>query len=132
MTFLPKTTYRYTLFVDDINTARDAKEGTHACRVGQNCSYTPYMTVYLMTFLQKITYIQRLWMILTQPGMQKRAHTCRVGQNSSFTPYMTVCLMISLQKIPYIHRICMVLASPTHTHTRTHTHTHMLGVSLTL
>jgi len=42
--------------VDDINTARDAKEGTHTRRVGQIHLITSYMTVYLMLFLPKITY----------------------------------------------------------------------------
>ena len=43
----------------------------HAClqiyRVGQNCLYTPYMTVYLMISLSKIPYIHRIYMVLANP-----------------------------------------------------------------
>jgi hypothetical protein len=31
------------------------------CKVGQSCVYTPYMTVYLITSLQKIPYIHRIY-----------------------------------------------------------------------
>jgi hypothetical protein len=37
------------------------------CRVGQNCIYTPYMTVYLVIFLPKIPYTHRIYMALANP-----------------------------------------------------------------
>ena len=36
-------------------------------RVGQNCIYTPYMTVYLMISLPKMPYIYRIYIILANP-----------------------------------------------------------------
>jgi hypothetical protein len=36
-------------------------------RVGQDCIYTPYMIVYLAIFLPKITYIQRMYIVLASP-----------------------------------------------------------------
>ena len=59
-------------------------------RVGQNRTYTPYMTVYLVISLPKLPYVNRIYMVLASP---------------IHTPYMTVYLVISLPKIPYIHRI---------------------------
>jgi len=37
------------------------------CRVGQNCIYAPYMTVYLVISLPKIPYIHRIYMVLANP-----------------------------------------------------------------
>ena len=37
------------------------------CRVGQNRIYTPYMTVYLLIFLPKFSYIHRIYMVLANP-----------------------------------------------------------------
>ena len=37
-------------------------------RVGQNCIYTPYMTVYLFISLPKIPYIHRIYMVLANPN----------------------------------------------------------------
>jgi hypothetical protein len=39
----------------------------YMCRVGQNCIYTPYMTVYLVISLQIIPYIHRIYMVLANP-----------------------------------------------------------------
>jgi hypothetical protein len=36
-------------------------------RVGQNCIYTPYMTVYLVISLPKVPYIHRIYMVLANP-----------------------------------------------------------------
>jgi hypothetical protein len=36
-------------------------------RVGQNRIYTPYMTVYLVISLPKISYIHRIYMVLANP-----------------------------------------------------------------
>ena len=36
-------------------------------RVGQNRIFTPYMTVYLMKFMQKIMYVHRIYIILSDP-----------------------------------------------------------------
>ena len=36
-------------------------------RVGQNRTYTPYMTVYLVISLPKIPYIHRIYMVLANP-----------------------------------------------------------------
>ena len=41
----------------------------HTCRVGQNCIYTPYMTVYLVISLPKIPYTVYIWFWPT-------LHTC--------------------------------------------------------
>ena len=35
--------------------------------VGHNCIYTPYMTVYLVISLPKISYINRIYMVLAYP-----------------------------------------------------------------
>ena len=37
------------------------------CRVGQNRISAPYMTVYLVSFLPKIPYIHRIYMVLANP-----------------------------------------------------------------
>ena len=34
-------------------------------RVGQNCMYTPYMTVYMVVSLPKKTYVHRIYMVLS-------------------------------------------------------------------
>jgi len=43
----------------------------HMLRVGQNCMYTPYMTVYLVRSLPKILHINRIYiyiyMVLADP-----------------------------------------------------------------
>jgi hypothetical protein len=36
-------------------------------RVGQDCIYTPYMTVYLVISLPKIPYVHRIYMVLANP-----------------------------------------------------------------
>jgi hypothetical protein len=36
-------------------------------RVGQNCIYAPYMTIYLVIFLPKVPYIHRMCMVLANP-----------------------------------------------------------------
>ena len=41
--------------------------GQRLCRVGQNRTYIPYMTVYLVISLQKLPYIHRIYMVLGQP-----------------------------------------------------------------
>jgi hypothetical protein len=38
------------------------------CRVGQNCIYTPYLTVYLVISLPTIPYIHRIYMVLANPN----------------------------------------------------------------
>ena len=38
------------------------------CRVGQNCIYTPYMTVHLVISLPKLPYIHRIYMVLSNPN----------------------------------------------------------------
>jgi len=37
------------------------------CRVGQNRIYTPYMTVYSVISLPKLSYIHRIYMVLANP-----------------------------------------------------------------
>jgi len=37
-------------------------------RVGQNCIYTPYMTVYMVNSLPKIPYTHRIFMVLANPN----------------------------------------------------------------
>jgi hypothetical protein len=37
-------------------------------RVGHNCIFTPYMTVYLMISLPKIPYIHHIYMVLANPN----------------------------------------------------------------
>ena len=37
------------------------------CRVGQNRIYAPYMTVYSVIILPKITYTPRIYMVLANP-----------------------------------------------------------------
>jgi len=64
-------------------------------RVGQNCIYTPYMTVYLVISLPKIPYIHRIYMVLANPN-----HDGWEAQTSTH------------------------IGARTHTHTNTHTHTH--------
>ena len=39
----------------------------HMCMVGQNRTYTPYMTVYLVISLPKIPYIHCVYMVLANP-----------------------------------------------------------------
>ena len=39
----------------------------YICRVGQNCIYTPYMTVYLVISLPIIPYVNRIYMVLANP-----------------------------------------------------------------
>ena len=46
---------------------RQSARTMHICRVGQNCIYTPYMTVYLVISLPKIPYIHRIYMVLANP-----------------------------------------------------------------
>jgi hypothetical protein len=38
------------------------------CRVGQNRIYTPFVTVYLVISLPKIPYVNRIYMVLANPG----------------------------------------------------------------
>jgi hypothetical protein len=44
-----------------------SRHGTHIHRVGQNCIYTPYLTVYLVNTLPKIPYTHRIYMVLANP-----------------------------------------------------------------
>ena len=74
-------------------------------RVGQNRIHTPYMNVYLVISLSKITYTYTVY---------DRIFGDFPAKNTVFSPYMTVYLVISLPKIPYIHRIYTVWASPTY------------------
>jgi len=46
----------------------------HVFRVGQNCIYTPYMTVYLVISLPKLPYIHRIYMVLANPTRVRMAH----------------------------------------------------------
>ena len=39
----------------------------HIRRVGQNCKYTTYLTVYLVIFLPKATYTHRIYIVLANP-----------------------------------------------------------------
>jgi hypothetical protein len=68
-------------------------------RVGQNRIHTPYMNVYLVISLSKITYTYTVY---------DRIFGDFPAKNTVFSPYMTVYLVISLPKIPYIHRIYTV------------------------
>ena len=49
--------------------AQGRSNALHIDRVGQNCIYTPYMTVYLMISLPipYIPYIHRIYMVLANP-----------------------------------------------------------------
>ena len=38
-----------------------AQHASHICRAGQNCLYTPYMTVYLMHSLPKVPYVHHIY-----------------------------------------------------------------------
>jgi hypothetical protein len=39
----------------------------HLLRVGQNCIYTPYMTLYIVISLLKVPYIHRIYRVLANP-----------------------------------------------------------------
>ena len=59
-------------------------------RVGQNCTFTPYMTVYLVISLPKIPYKHRIYMVLANPtsfaqdGVGIRLHEVGCGWRSGF------------------------------------------------
>ena len=55
---------------------RSALACAYMCRVGQNCIFTPYMTVYLVTSQPKITYMHRIYMVRANP---KNVHFLYVG-----------------------------------------------------
>jgi len=80
-------------------------------RVGQNHTFTPYMTVCMYgdfpaknTVFTPYIYIYIHIYGFGQPYTYTKVKI-RVGQNRIYTPYMTVCMMISLPKTPYLHRI---------------------------
>ena len=54
-------------------------------RVGQNCIYTPYMTVYMVISLPKIPYIHLIYMVLANPK-----HTVIYGVFIRFWPTLQV------------------------------------------
>jgi len=39
----------------------------YMCRVGQNCIYTPYMTVYFVISLPEVPYMYPMYMVLANP-----------------------------------------------------------------
>ena len=68
---------------------------SHMCRVGQNCIYTPYMTVHFMIFLPKIPCMHRIWPYISWFSCKNTVYA---------SSYMTVYFMIFLQK----YRVCTV------------------------
>ena len=74
------------------------------CRVGQNRIYTPYMTVYFGICLSKITFVQCIYMVLTNPTYM---HTVYDRMYGKFPAKGTI----------YIYTVytyvCMVFANPT-------------------
>jgi hypothetical protein len=81
----------------------------HMCRVGQNCIYTPYMTVCLVISLSKIPYIHRIYVWLWP--------TLHVCSNWCGSLPMAFCVTECAFAWGY-------LAAPEHTQAHTHTHTH--------
>ena len=53
-------------------------------RVGQNCIYTPYMTVYVVIPLPKIPYIHRIYMVLANPTYKHQCRTTRLFASGDF------------------------------------------------
>ena len=54
-------------------------------RVGQNCIYTPYMTVYLVFFLPKLLYTHRVYMVLANPTRIYGVHIRHLKQRNHHT-----------------------------------------------
>jgi len=95
----------------------------HMRRAGQNCIYTPYMTVYSVISLPKVPYIQRICMVLANP-----THASFCLQHTAF------CIPFYTHLHKHVHTL-----SRTRTHTLTtfsylytHTHSHTLTHTLTL
>jgi hypothetical protein len=87
------------------STTKDGYLGEIICRVGQSCTYTPYMTAYLVKFLSKVPKIHRINIALTN----------------------FIWLIITSHMVYNGHKMCICLAQCTlpgtalHTHTYTHT-----------
>ena len=107
-------------------------EALGICRVGQICIYTPYMTVYLVIFLPKIPYMQRIYMVLASPRdtcccqlwSAVRAVVCEGVLLASFHGRYAILSNLIAWREMHIH----AYSHETHRRTNTH-HTHPNGLT---
>jgi len=78
-------------------------------RVGQNCIYTPYMTVYFVISLPKLPNIHRIYMVLANPK-----YTVIYGVSVQFWPTLEM-TQISKGLYTKAHRIQLHITPQKHT-----------------